>query len=359
MCLSQDETLLAACGDHGLIRIWEAATGRLVRLIEDSSSGTWYDCSFGPGSRYLVTVGEAGRVRVWDVSTGRLHAQLELAEGSVFSCAVSGRGDWIASAGYDGKLRIWDANDFRLRSTSQVGTGGVYSCCADPAGTWVATAGEDRVLRVWSAASGSLQQEAFGHTGYLGTCAATADGSSIVTAGDDRTVRIWDVSLDGSPAPITRTASPQVGCSAVGRLPTVATAGQDGQIELRHRLTGAVLRSFGSASCLETVTMTLEGDLIAAAGSGDLVGFWKATDGSAVRSLKAHRGWVMSCGFDASGKRLITAGIDGAVRLWEVASGRLANEFMSGTWAVTECSAVRTENTLRPVATDQRSRYGT
>jgi WD40 repeat protein len=64
-----------------------------------------------------------------------------------------------------------------------------------------------------------------------------------------------------------------------------------------------------------------------------------ANSGKVVKSLTGHSGMLTSLDFSADSKLLLSSGLDGTVRLWDVAKGTLRATLVSfgdGTWAVTD-----------------------
>src|SRR5262249_32277404 len=80
--------------------------------------------AFSPDSRLLVTGGHDGVVRVWDAVTGRPVVQLEAHNGDVGSIAFSSDGRWLVTGGWNLAL-VWDvaallrANDPSVRQPTR------------------------------------------------------------------------------------------------------------------------------------------------------------------------------------------------------------------------------------------------
>jgi len=64
-----------------------------------------------------------------------------------------------------------------------------------------------------------------------------------------------------------------------------------------------------------------DGQRLVSAGVDGTVRVWDAASGEALLSLSGHQGWVKACAFSPDGQRLVSAGSDATVRLWDAASG--------------------------------------
>ncbi|AGA33406.1 WD-repeat protein [Thioalkalivibrio nitratireducens DSM 14787] len=48
---------------------------------------------------------------------------------------------------------------------------------------------------------------------------------------------------------------------------------------------------------------------------------WDAASGERLRTLCGHEGWVLFCAYSPDGARLVSAGGEGTLRVWDAASG--------------------------------------
>lgn len=120
------------------------------RYAESGQGGTIYDLAFSPDGKLLATAGEDGTVRVWEVATGALLRTLEHA-GEAWAVAISPDQQLIASAGEDG-IHLWDLNSGRkLRTLSTEKT---YWVGFSPDGRSLFSVGGSRATR-WGVASGA------------------------------------------------------------------------------------------------------------------------------------------------------------------------------------------------------------
>lgn len=154
------------------------------------------DCSFSPDGRQVVLAGgkwesDQPNLCLWqpEPDTRRL---LEGHRGVVHSCAFSPDGRQVLSAGDDATLRLWDTWT-GAQLAVLVGHGGAVDACAfSPDGRRFVSAGRDGAVRVWDAALAATERPApEGHAGLVTGCAFTPDGARLVSTGADESVRLW------------------------------------------------------------------------------------------------------------------------------------------------------------------------
>jgi WD40 repeat protein len=133
IAVSSDGSKLASVGDDMVCRLWDAATGSLLRELRGHQARTpqhfismLYTCAFSADGRLLATGDRVGHVVVWDVASGR---QLSAVEAPT--------------------LYTWDGVQ-RIRSM-----GGVRAVAFSPNGTHLAVGGVGQINNVDSLAGPS------------------------------------------------------------------------------------------------------------------------------------------------------------------------------------------------------------
>lgn len=107
--LSHDGSLLAVAnsGNLGQVTIVRATSGRTVAVLTDHTLGI-QDLTFSPDDRLLATASLDGTARIWDAHTGRPLRVFEHPD-SVENVAFSPDGRSVATLDFAGVIRIWDA----------------------------------------------------------------------------------------------------------------------------------------------------------------------------------------------------------------------------------------------------------
>lgn len=89
--------ILTACSD-GIVRLWEAKTGREIESIQ-ADKWSMYCAAFSPDGKRIVTGGAERTVKVWDVKTRHLLRTFTGNRVPIYCVAFSPDGKRIASGG--------------------------------------------------------------------------------------------------------------------------------------------------------------------------------------------------------------------------------------------------------------------
>ncbi len=207
VAFSPDSLFLASA--DGSVRVWNAATGRLVSSPLPSTLYGVNGVAFSPDGELLATAGADGKVRVWNPATGQeVRAPLNADTGpggGVNGVAFSPNGELLATADADGTVRLWNPATLQAIGAplpADTGTGGgVNGVAFSPNGELLATADADGTVRLWQTATGQpvgtplLVDIGYGVNGV----AFSPDGSLLAAADADGTVQTWQMPLFADP----------------------------------------------------------------------------------------------------------------------------------------------------------------
>jgi non-specific serine/threonine protein kinase len=243
------------------------------------------------GDRHLVASGNFdGMVRLWEAAGGRLLATLQGHTGTVWGVALSGDGQLVASGGFDGMAKLWDAPSGLLLATLRGHMRGVEDVALSRDGRLLASGSQDGMVRLWETATGRLLATLEGHTGGVLGVALSADGQLLASGGMDKMVRLWESSSGRVLATLRGHSAgvPSVALSGDGRL--LASGSFDGTIRLWETTSGRLLAILeGHTAGVLGVALSADGQLLASSSYDGSVLLWDAPTGSRLRTLRIDR----------------------------------------------------------------------
>jgi WD40 repeat protein len=347
----------------GIARVWSLETGQEVRTLSGHTVRVFTASMNRDGDR-IVTAGFDRTARIWDALTGQELHKLAAHRGPVSSANFSPDGSRIVTSSYDGTAMIWDARSGKDLFTLNAHAGQVFFASFDPNGTRVATSGADRTVRIWNAGTGALINTISGHRDWVQSVRFDSTGTRIITASTDRTARLWDVA-SGRELTMFKGHLHWVHSAAIdpsGKW--VATASEDRTVKvwpIQPTIRNVVLQNPGRPffrSCLSS-----SGNRVAAYGSDSSVSVWDAQRGDRVTTLTGHSVFDLQRGdrvatatghtaivndavFSPDGSRVATAGEDAAIKIWDAKTGGVLQTLLGHVGPVTAVTFDQTGDRL-------------
>lgn len=205
VAVSPDGKLVASCSKDDTIKIWDAATGKLLKTLTAHEQDV-YDVAFSPdGSKLGVGAFNHPHpdrtVAIWDPKTGQPLHMMQGHDSMVFRVVFSPDGKLLASCGWRPAVILWNAETGE--KVRELGAGEGARCAAfSPDGKTLAVGQEESVLQLWNVETGEKIRQSEVHTEqrteYLTRkytvygVAFTPDGSKLVTGGGDKKVIVWN-----------------------------------------------------------------------------------------------------------------------------------------------------------------------
>ncbi|HEY7429007.1 MAG TPA: c-type cytochrome domain-containing protein, partial [Gemmataceae bacterium] len=202
LAFSRDGKQLAvassATGETHEVRLYDVAAGGVPHAasaaVVNTHADVIHNLAFSPDGKILASCGYDRLIKLWDVAAKKELRVLKDHSDSVYGIAFSPDGKLLASAAADRAVKVWNvASGTRLYTLGEC-TDWVYAVAWSPDGRHLAAAGVDRSIRVWqvSAEGGKVVHSVFAHEAPVMRLAYTTDGKTLYSLGEDRTVKAWD-----------------------------------------------------------------------------------------------------------------------------------------------------------------------
>jgi WD40 repeat protein len=345
---SPDGKTLASAGTDMAVRVWDVATGKLLRTLEGHQK-VLTSLSFSHDAKLLASGSYDGTIRLWDVAAGKELRRLKKCQELAFGLSFAPDGKVLASASIGPTVRLWDVTTGEeLHRPEGAHTGGVRSLSFSLDGRMLATAGvwgegKDTV-RLWNTASGKPLErlehperadskafaiESVEHPERANAVAFSSDGKTLASGGKG-TICIWDVTTGQPRRKLEAPGGSPLAFSPDGKL---LAAGSDegyvletkGTVRLWDVGSGTQFHKLEHPNQTMSVTFSPDGKMLAVGTERAILYLWDAVTGKELLKLdKSVKHWneIAALSFSPDGKTLAVGSSDWKIHLLEVSTGK-------------------------------------
>ena len=194
---SPDGKLLATGGGDpsrsGEVKLWDPATGRLVRSLDALHTDTIFGLRFSPDGSKLATASADRFLKVVRVEDGKELKSFEGHTHHVLAVDWSGDGKQLATGGADNVLKVWDYETGEQLRTLEAAGKQVTAIRWVPGKPLVAGASGDAKVRYWDpGGNGKVVRTFSGPSNFVFGVATSADGKVVAAGGADGALFVWD-----------------------------------------------------------------------------------------------------------------------------------------------------------------------
>jgi WD40 repeat protein len=320
VAFSADGKRFLTGGTHGprggAVQLWDATLGqplgepwphpRPVRAV-----------ALGPDGQLAASGCDDRKARVWQVASGKLLRALPHG-GWVEAVAFSPDGGTLATGSRDSLARLWEVQTGRLRRQPLSHQGHVTAVTFRRDGAVLLTGSRDTRARLWDVRTGKPIRHPLAHQNPITAVAFRPDGGQVLTGSLDRTVRLWDLPAAPGPVTLAHQNLGQVWAAAFqaseGLVLTASSVFVQRWHPVQGKPAGTPLRLAGT---FQTLAFHPRGTQALVGGSDGTARLWDLIKGEPCGEPLRHPAAVLAVALGRGGRVLATSCADGKARLWD------------------------------------------
>lgn len=193
LALGEDGLSCYTGGYHELLQ-WSLGEGKLLRRIPGMPERVLAIGLQGGGDGLVVaggTPGRSGEALVISRTSGAVIKRLAGAKDTYLAAAFSPDGSLLALGGTDNTVRVFRSSDWKQLWKAEAHADWVMSLAFSPDGGHLASASRDRTARVFEARKGGIVFAFVEHRGAVLSAVFDSAGETVITGGADGEVRRW------------------------------------------------------------------------------------------------------------------------------------------------------------------------
>lgn len=195
LAFSPDGERLAS-GGYRTVKIWKRPEGG-KKLELAGLEGAAQSIAVSPDGKLAAIGEESGKIKVFDLATGQVVKKLEGHAATVRGLAFSADNSKLVSASHDKTFRVWNlADGQQIASVEAPAPLNAVALVGED--KQMATGGEDNVIRLWElpaaqpAEAPAPIKELSGHSAPV-TSLVAIPGGKLLSGSKDNTARVWDL----------------------------------------------------------------------------------------------------------------------------------------------------------------------
>jgi WD40 repeat protein len=339
-------------GPNKYLEVWDIAAAKKLWDIP----AVRRSFAFAPDGKTLLVGAESEPIRVYDAVTGKpVRVFADTGGHGRNIIGIDPRGQYLATIAADrarmGLVRLWDLASGQELTGKDVHQDGITLAQLTADGKHVVTGGQDGSVRLWDSGTGQQVKRLIDYRGSFSGIALARDGKTLAYIDKEGAFRLLDLPVGKARPGLAGTDSASVGLVLSPDGLELASCTAQGDVLLWDTQSGAKLRTLtGGAS---EMCFTPDGRLLT--GGGGNLQLWQAGSGRELfaftpppldpsQSLTPKVSYWMAA-FSPDGRWLAASVSD--IRnnsvvfrlcVWEVASGRLLRQFLDlphPAWAIT------------------------
>ena len=330
LAYSPDGKYLVSASSDGTMKVWELATGKIVRSLE-GHSGAVYTVEFSPDGHFLASGGFDKTIKIWDFKTGKIIKTFRGHHNSVFKLLFSHDGKRLASAGWDYVVKLWDLEQSKELLTFKEHRSFVLSLDFSPNDSQIVSCGGDEQIFIWEANTGKVVRNLQGHDRAVTDVKFNHKMDFLLSCGQDQSIRFWNLET-GLLIKVIReknfltslcfSPDSQSIVVASGKPAVIIKPFRQREMELDKKQDtvlppGNLIKKLKVYQILDTVQVNDSLQIIE-----------KVISGRRLRTFTGHSDKINKVVYSPDGKHIASASNDKTIKIWDAETGKLVKNLV-------------------------------
>ncbi|MCH2182477.1 MAG: WD40 repeat domain-containing protein [Mariniblastus sp.] len=273
------------------------------------------DVSLQPGGEQLAVVGDDHFICIYDFRAGQFVQNLERHSDWVRCSGYSPNGNVLATGGNDRRLIFWDTEDFSAAPVVRKHPHAIIGIDFSADNRRLAAVGFAPVLQLYDLPSRTLKREIPCPTNDNHAVGFSADSRWVAVGGRTGSIQVWEVE-SGQRVASYRPHRRRIRSLMFDPRGKIISCADDQVVAITDPLDPQNSHNFPRQAAKIYDVTSLDGGLLATAGTDNRVHLWRLNDRQHIGFLKGHTGTV-SC-LDSNRSKIVSGSFDTQVRVWQI-----------------------------------------
>lgn len=329
--LTSDGQYLVSASYDNTVKIWDFYQGDLIRTLRGHSS--WIiSVSLTPDDDKIISSDLDGTIKIWEFKTGKELYTIKTYEEDEKSITVTPDGNLLITGSTDGTITLWDMKTFkRLKEiTVQNGSHSSYitSLLVTADNKLLITGSNDKQIKIWDLKQTKLLRT-IEFDEYVDYLDISKDNKSIIASVWDGKIKLIDLNTGN----ISKEIEEKLKYVKIARLSpdqdlllSFAGSDGDGEFYIREVSSGDIKHTFYDEGEINDLIFSSDGKYVISASEDPTIKVWDIETGKLVQAFERAEGHLGAISITIDGKNILSSTGNKNVDVWGLPDGNLINQ---------------------------------